>query len=89
MTGEKGPADDDIIEQYFLKLGEQGEEVRTNFSELPDEEVVELSWWAVNELGAQNTARHPHARQHPHSGDVEFVSRAPPGAAVAATRADL
>lgn len=60
VTGEKGPADEDIIEQYFLRLGEQGEEVRTNFSELPDEEVVELSWWAINELGAQNTVRHPH-----------------------------
>ena len=61
VTGQKGPADDDIIEQYFLRLGEQGEEVRTNFSDLPDEEVVELSWWAVNELGAQNTVRHPHS----------------------------
>jgi radical SAM superfamily enzyme YgiQ (UPF0313 family) len=60
VTGEKGPADDDIIEQYFLKLGEQGEAVRTNFSDLPDEEIMELSWWAVTELGAQNTLRHPH-----------------------------
>jgi hypothetical protein len=60
VTGEKGPADDDIIEQYFLRLGEQGEEVRTNFSDLPDEDIVELSWWAINELGAQNTVRHPH-----------------------------
>lgn len=60
VTGERGPADDDIIEQYFLKLGEQGEEVRTNFSDIPDEELVELSWWAVTELGAQNTVRHPH-----------------------------
>jgi anaerobic magnesium-protoporphyrin IX monomethyl ester cyclase len=89
VTGEKGPADDDIIEQYFLKLGEQGEAVRTNFSDLPDEEVVELSWWAVNELGAQNTLRHPHRRQHPHSGDVEFVPGAPASGAVAASRADL
>jgi len=60
VTGEKGPADDDMIEQYFLKLGEQGEAVRTNFSDLPDEEIMELSWWAVTELGAQNTVRHPH-----------------------------
>jgi radical SAM superfamily enzyme YgiQ (UPF0313 family) len=59
VTGEKGPADDDIIEQYFLKLGEQGESVRTNFSDLPDEEIEELSWWAINELKAQNTVRHP------------------------------
>ena len=53
-TGEKGPADEDVIEQYFLRLGEQGEEVRTNFSDLPDEEIIELSWWAVSELGGQN-----------------------------------
>ncbi len=60
VTGEKGPADEDIVEQYFLRLGEQSEDVRTNFSDLPDEEIVELSWWAINELGAQNTVRHPH-----------------------------
>lgn len=74
VTGEKGPADEDIIERYFLKLGEQGESVRTNFSDLPDEEVVELSWWAVNELSAQNTHRHPSQRVHPHSGDVEEIT---------------
>ncbi len=61
VTGKKGPADEDIIEEYFLRLGEQGEEVRTNFSDLPDEEIAELSWWAVTELGAQNTVRHPHS----------------------------
>ena len=60
VTGKKGPADDDIIEEYFLRLGEQGDAIRTNFSDLPDEEVVELSWWAIEELGAQNTVRHPH-----------------------------
>ena len=61
VTGEKGPADDDMIEQYFLRLGEQGEEVRTNFSDLPDQEIIDLSWWAINELGAQNVVRHPHS----------------------------
>lgn len=61
VTGKKCPADEDMIEQYFLRLGEQSEEVRTNFSDLPDEEIVELSWWAVDELGAQNTVRHPHS----------------------------
>jgi radical SAM superfamily enzyme YgiQ (UPF0313 family) len=60
VTGEKGPADEDMIEQYFLRLGEQGESVRTNFSDLSDEQIIELSWWAVSELGAQNTIRHPH-----------------------------
>ena len=79
VTGEKGPADDDIIEQYFLRLGEQGEEVRTNFSDLPDEEVAGLSWWAVNELGAQNTVRHPH------TGEMQARKAAVRGA----TKADL
>ncbi|MBI4628714.1 MAG: B12-binding domain-containing radical SAM protein [Candidatus Rokubacteria bacterium] len=79
VTGEKGPADEDIIEQYFLRLGEQGEEVRTNFSDLPDEEIVDLSWWAVSELGGQNTLRHPH------TGDAQERKRAVRGA----TRADV
>jgi len=77
VTGEKGPADDDIIEKYFLRLGEQGDEVRTNFSDLPDEEVIELSWWAVNELGAQNTIRHPH------TGEQQEVKRPVRGATIA------
>ena len=77
VTGEKGPADDDMIEQYFLRLGEQGEEVRTNFSDLPDEEIIELSWWAVNELGAQNTVRHPH------TGDAQERKQVVRGATMA------
>jgi radical SAM superfamily enzyme YgiQ (UPF0313 family) len=79
VTGEKGQADDDIIEQYFLRLGEQGDKVRTNFSDLPDNEIIELSWWAVNELGAQNT------RRHPHTGELQ--SRKPE--VRGATKADL
>lgn len=76
VTGELGPADDDIIEQYFLKLGEQGEEVRTNFSDLPDEEVIDLSWWAVSELGAQNTVRHPHTGEVQERGEVRSATHA-------------
>ena len=79
VTGENGPADDDIIEQYFLRLGEQGEQVSTNFSDLPDEEIIELSWWAVSELGAQNT------RRHPHTGELQTVKPQVRGA----TKADL
>lgn len=60
VTGKSGPADEDIIEEYFLRLGEQGDAIRTNFSDLPDQEIVDLSWWAIEELGAQNTVRHPH-----------------------------
>ena len=79
VTGKPGPADDDIIEEYLLRLGEQGEEIRTNFSDLPDEEIIELSWWAITELGAQNTVRHPH------TGEVQEMKRAVRGA----TKADL
>ena len=79
VTGQKGPADEDMIEQYFLRLGEQGEEVRTNFSDLEDEEVIDLSWRAVTELGGQNTLRHPH------TGEQQERKRAVRGA----TRADV
>jgi radical SAM superfamily enzyme YgiQ (UPF0313 family) len=81
VTGEKGPADEDMIEQYFLRLGEQGEEVRTNFSDLPDEEIVDLSWRAVTELGGQNTLRHPH------TGEQQERTRT--RAVRGATRADV
>ena len=43
-----------------MRLGEQGEQVRTNFSDLEDQEIIDLSWYAITELGAQNTVRHPH-----------------------------
>jgi anaerobic magnesium-protoporphyrin IX monomethyl ester cyclase len=79
VTGTKGFADEDTVEQYFLRLGEQGEEVRTNFSDLSDEEIVDLSWWAVSELGAQNTVRHPH------TGEQQERKQAVRGA----TRADV
>ena len=69
VTGKKCDADDNILEEYFIKLGEQGDEVRTNFSDLPDEKIIDLSWWAVNELGAQNTLRHPH------TGDVQVLEK--------------
>ncbi|MBI3011127.1 MAG: B12-binding domain-containing radical SAM protein [Candidatus Omnitrophica bacterium] len=80
VTGKPGPADEDIIEEYLIRLGEQGEAIRTNFSDLPDEEVVDLSWWAIQELGAQNTVRHPH------TGDEQVLRKS---AVRGATRADL
>ncbi len=80
VTGKPGPADEDMIEEYLIRLGEQGEQVRTNFSDLPDEEVVELSWWAIRELGAQNTVRHPH------TGDEQALEKP---AVRGASKADL
>lgn len=65
VDGVRGPANDDIIEEYFLRLGEQGEMVRTNFSDLPDDEIEALARWAVAELNPQ-AARF----REPHSGDL-------------------
>ncbi len=54
-TGKLCEATDDMIENYFLQLGENSEKVRTNFSdELSDEELMELQQWMVDELGAKN-----------------------------------
>jgi len=74
VTGEKCDADDAIIEQYFKKLGENSEEVRTNFSdELTDERLIELGVWATETLGSKN-------RRHPHTGERQMK---PAGAAKA------
>lgn len=66
VTGELGPADQDMVERYLLMLGEQGSHVRTNFSETDDKEIVELTTWAVNELNPMETK----FKREPHSGDV-------------------
>ena len=64
VTGKKCPADDDILEKYFMLLGENSEEVRTNFSDvLTDKRLIELGNWATDVLGSKN-------RRHPHTGDV-------------------
>ena len=76
VIGQSGPADDDMIERYFLRLGEQGESVRTNFSDLPDHEVEALARWAVAELKPAGSRI-----REPHSGEEMGV--------VGATRADL
>lgn len=77
VTGKIGPADDGIIEEYFIRLGEQGDAIRTNFSDLPDQDIVDLSWSAIEELGAQNTVRHPHTGDiQPHNPVVRGASKA-------------
>ncbi len=49
-------------EEYILGLGEQGEKIRVNFTELSDEELNNLQIKIINELGAWNKKRHPEAR---------------------------
>jgi anaerobic magnesium-protoporphyrin IX monomethyl ester cyclase len=74
VTGKKCDADDSIIEEYFKRLGENSEEVRTNFSdELSDDQLIELGVWATDELGSKN-------RRHPHTGEIQLK---PTGAAKA------
>ena len=75
-TGKKCKADDDIIEKYFKRLGENSEDVRTNFSdELSDEKLIEMGLWATEQLGSKN-------RRHPHTGEIEIK-------AVGAAKADI
>jgi len=49
-------------EQYILNLGEQGEEVRVNFTHMSDEELVEVQESMISELDAWNKIKHPEAR---------------------------
>ena len=65
VTGELGIADDQMVENYLLMLGEQGSHVRTNFSDTDDQEVLDLAKWAVDELNPMETK----FKREPHSGD--------------------
>ena len=59
-----------ILEQYFLRLGEQGDRVTTNLSDLTDDELEELSNWAIDELSAGNKQKNTVI--HPHTGEVQI-----------------
>lgn len=49
-------------EEYVLNLGEQGEKIMVNFSELNDEELFEEQQHMIRELNAWNKIRHPESR---------------------------
>ncbi len=49
-------------EEYVLGLGEQGEKVRVNFTEFPDDELVQVQEWMIKELKAWNKIKHPESR---------------------------
>jgi len=70
ITGKKDPITDDIIEQYLLRLGEQGDKISTNLSQIPDEELEELANWAIQEMSAGNKEKNTFV--HPHTGDVQI-----------------
>lgn len=60
MAMEQGRIIDE--EEYVLNLGEQGEKVRVNFSELSDKELMEAQEYMVKELNAWNKMKHPESR---------------------------
>jgi radical SAM superfamily enzyme YgiQ (UPF0313 family) len=49
-------------EEYVLNLGEQGEKIVVNFSELSDEELLETQEYVIKELNAWNRIKHPESR---------------------------
>ena len=57
---EQGKITDE--EEYILNLGEQGEKIRINFTDIPDQELYEAQTEIINELGAWNRLMHPEAR---------------------------
>lgn len=74
VKGFNCEADDDIIEKYLLMLGEQGDVVRTNFSdELTSNELESLANWAIEELSAGNTLKHTYI--HPHTGETQIKTK--------------
>jgi radical SAM superfamily enzyme YgiQ (UPF0313 family) len=60
MAIEQGKIKDE--EEYILNLGEQGEKIRVNFSELSDEELWRAQEYMINELHAWNKIKHPESR---------------------------
>jgi radical SAM superfamily enzyme YgiQ (UPF0313 family) len=60
MAIEQGKIKDE--EKYMLNLGEQGEKIRVNFSELSDEELWRAQEYMINELNAWNKIKHPESR---------------------------
>lgn len=49
-------------EEYILNLGEQGEKIRVNFSELTDKELWDAQEYMIKELNAWNKTKHPESR---------------------------
>ena len=60
MAWEQGKIEDE--EEYILNLGEQGEKIMVNFSELSDEELWEAQAYMIKELNAWNRLKHPESR---------------------------
>lgn len=57
---EQGKINDE--EDYILNLGEQGEKIRVNFSQLSDQELWEAQEYMIDKLDAWNKIKHPESR---------------------------
>jgi len=57
---EQGKIKDE--EEYILGLGEQGEKIRINFTDIPDDKLYKVQAEMIAELGALNKLKHPEAR---------------------------
>ncbi len=60
MALEQGKIVDE--EKYLLSLGEQGEKIRINFTDMPDEGLYKIQAQIIDELGAWNRLKHAEAR---------------------------
>lgn len=60
MAVERGMIADE--EEYVLNLGEQGEKICVNFSELSDDELLKAQNRMISELNAWNRIKHPESR---------------------------
>ena len=49
-------------EDYLLNLGEQGEKIKVNFTDMSDEELYRTQIELIDELGAWNKLKHQEAR---------------------------
>lgn len=56
MALQRGKIKDE--EEYILNLGEQGEKIRVNFTNIPDEELYKIQTEMINKLGAWNKIKH-------------------------------
>ncbi len=49
-------------EAYVLDLGEQGEKIRINFTDIPDDELYQVQEEMITELKAWNKIKHPESK---------------------------
>ena len=49
-------------EEYILNLGEQGEGIKVNLTQLSDQELWDAQEYMIEELKAWNKLKHPESR---------------------------